>query len=250
MAYVCDGCYSRFGKLLDDVSDLLARLVSLDDPTKATPTDQEHFRGSGMVVAQEPVKDDRMDARIAIEANLREWAAWADGINIAEAAKLPTTLQSAAVREHLDEIVNDKILVTQFSAAILDVHRPSADGVREAWSVWDAVLKWKVERVPGPREFWTDEPNVEETDETYPVIEWQGNAIISKAEAEKIAGTPRTLRRWVKDGRIAKVGTYMGPDESGRLRPTTTYRALEVRELRREMDERAARTRFKAEGKR
>lgn len=229
MAYVCDGCYSRFGKMLDDVADLLARLVSLDDPTKATPTDQEHLPGSGMAVAPPPVNDDRMDARIAIEANLRDWAAWADGVDIAEAAKLGTSLQASAVREHLDEIVNDRILVMQLSAAILDIHKPNEAGEREAWSVWDAVVKWKVERVPGPREFWSDEPNVEETDEKpTPVAEWGENRIISKPQAEKIAGTARTLQRWVKDGLLERVGRYVTPDESGRLRATAFYREQDV----------------------
>lgn len=179
---ICDRCFGRMRRLLDDAPDLVARLWSLVDPTKATPLDQVRVR----VSSSEPVDAvaaNPLDARIAVQQVLADWLAW---------------------RGDLAALSNDKAAVEWFGPRVLDRHKP-VNGIREAWSVQDAVDQWGVERVPAKGEKpW--EPDEEREEIVTPVREWGEDSIVGREEAEGLAGSPSTLRRWVKNGDVQVVG--------------------------------------------
>lgn len=123
----------------------------------------------------------------------------------------------------LATVSNDLRTMTYLGEILLDRHKP-VDGVREAWSVQDAVDRWGVERVDrGP--VWEDDESLEE--DAAPVAEW-GNPIVGGDDAEAIAGSAATLRRWVRQGLVAPL-----PGEisiAGRV--TRLYRRAELIETR------------------
>ena len=174
---ICDRCFGRMRGLLADVHDLLARLQSLADPMKATPTDKVPG-GSRSAEPPAPVGADLLDAINAVRA--ASW--WAD--------------------EDLTAISNRADILDWLLPLVLDRH-PEHDGVREAWSVQDAVDKWGVERRTDG-EMWDADPEVIELDAT-PVIEWD-RPLIGRDEAAKLAGSSRTLQRWSQKGLIAPAG--------------------------------------------
>ncbi len=178
---ICDKCFGRMRGLLDDAPDLLARLQSLADPRKATPTDQPHF-GSTSVEPIAPVGADILDAIAVVEQVVV-------GINPAD----------------LPAISNDLDLVTWAAELVLERHR-DVGGERAAWSVQDAVDRWGVERRdrnPHPWEDVVDDEELSAAD----VREW-GDPIMSAHDiARRIGRTERTLRNWEKRELIRRVAT-------------------------------------------
>jgi hypothetical protein len=127
----------------------------------------------------------------------------------------------------LTTVTNDLDTVTYLSALLLDRH-PESDGLRHAWSVQDAVDRWGVERRDRNPQPWVDDDTVEIIT---PVHE-HGDPIIGRPEAEGIAGSPSTLRRWVKQGHVGVVGTiYIAGVR------TTLYRRVELVDTRTRMRE-------------
>jgi hypothetical protein len=65
------------------------------------------------------------------------------------------------------------------------------------------VDRWGVERVDRNPQPWEDDDERLEIIE--PVSEWL-NPIVGRDDAEGIAGSASTLRRWIKDGDVTPVG--------------------------------------------
>ena len=128
-----------------------------------------------------PVGVDLLDALSAVEAVLRAWPAW---------------------ENDLAKVSNRRDAVEWFSAHVLDRHAPTG-GIRSAWSVQDAVDRWGVERRDPSSDY---DPGDDEPEDARPIAEW-GAPIIGRTEAERIAGSESTLRRWVKAGEVLPVGT-------------------------------------------
>lgn len=177
---ICDGCFGRARRLLGDLPDMLGRLRSLADPSKATPTDQPRSR-SVAVEAPAPVADDLLDAIHAMRVVLRTWDEWG---------------------RDLTPMQNQRRTVDWLGAAVLDRHEP-VDGIRPWWSVQDATDRWGVERRDRAPRVVDGEDDGELS--VTPVAEW-GNPIVGRADAEKLAGSASTLRRWVKAGEVEPQG--------------------------------------------
>lgn len=202
---VCDRCFGRARHLLDDLPDLIARLRSVIDPSKATPTDKEPGGGQ----SSEPVAavgSDPLDALIACETALGWWWRWGEDL----------------------QLMSNRTDALWLFDLLLD-RNPEVDGIRDAWSVQDAVDRFGVERRPGKHEReWSPDPNSEEI-ASFPVREW-GDALLNRDEAGELAGSARTLRRWVQKDLIAPVA-----DISIAGVRTALFRASEIVRLKEEM---------------
>jgi len=195
---VCDRCFGRARKLLDDLPDLIARLRSVIDPSKATPTDKAPSgrRSSEPVAA---VGSDPLDALIACETVLGWWWRWGEDL----------------------QLMSNRLDALWLFDMLLERH-PESDGIRDAWSVQDAVDRWGVERRPGKHErpWEDDEPSALLV--ALPVPEW-GDELLNRADASRLAGSPRTLRRWVQEELITPAVEIWVAG-----RKTTLFRASEI----------------------
>jgi len=212
---ICDRCFGRMRSILADAPDLLGRLRSIGDPTKATAYDDVKVGRAPFAAAPSaPIGDDLLDAIRVVEVAV-SWAF--------------TDLTAAS---------NNASTITYLGELLLDRHAPLPDGTRTGWSVQDAVDRWGVERKPKPGEVFEDDD--ERLELTEPVPEWQ-DPLIGREIAEQIAGSARTLRRWVKAEHLAPVGrTWI----AGVL--TVLYRTSDVVDVRECMAGRQGAVRFKS----
>lgn len=220
-ALICDGCFYRLRTLVRDVDDLLGRLRSLADPMKATPTDKAPGGRASATEPPAPIDADLLDALADVSATDRAWWSFA----------FPRTLEEA-----LDDIVNDRDDVQQLIVGWMD-RNALVDGVRGFWSVQDAVDKWGVERRTKGEPAWSDAEDSEKVLGGIP--EW-GDQLLNRAESEKVAGTPRTLQRWLKDDRISPTATiYIAGVK------TVLFRRSDLLKVKEQMRERVGRPRTK-----
>lgn len=195
---ICDRCFGRMRGLLDDAPDLLARLRSLADPRKATPTDQPHY-GSTSVEPVAPVGADILDALATVEYVVE----YID----------PDTLT---------HVSNDRERILLLSELVIERH-PVVDGERAAWSVQDAVDRWGVERRDRSKTVW--EPDVDGEIATFNVHE-HGDPLVSLQDAAALVGETRfKVARWERKGLLARAATIPGPRGSRKA----MYRLSEVR---------------------
>jgi len=198
--------------LLGDSTDLLARLESLADPRKATPTD--HLRlGGTQVEAPAPVGADLLDALISVRAVVRTWEAWG---------------------RDLAAISNDLEAVSWMGEFVLTRHA-QVDGVRPEWSLQDAVDQWGVERRdPAAVPFQVVEDDTgDRTVVTHP--EWR-DPLLAREQVVVAAGvSDSTLRRWEKKELVSRVATTRGP----RGTRTAWFRLSEVLAVRAEQEQMA-----------
>lgn len=177
---ICDRCFGRMRALLDDATDLLGRLRAIADPMKATVLDQVRVRASSVEPAA-PVDADLLDAIAAVEVVISVWDSWGRDL--------------AAMSNQADTI-------GWLGERVLDRHTP-VDGIRPDWSLRDAVDQWGVERRDRDQTPYEDDDREEIVTGA---AEW-GDELLGRADAETLAGSARTLRRWVKSGDIAPAGT-------------------------------------------
>lgn len=195
---ICDQCFGRLRGLLNDAPDLLARLHSLADPAKATPTDQPQLRTRAVEPAA-PVPADVLDA-------------------IAGVAEVVATVNPA----DLPTLSNDLDLITWLSAMVLDRH-PDTDGIRAFWSVQDAVDRFGVERRDRNPMVW--EPDTDGEIATFNVHEF-GDPLVSQRDAAALTGVRvQKIIRWEKRGLLNRAVTIPGPRGSRKA----MYRLSEVR---------------------
>lgn len=188
-ALICDTCFYRLRTLVRDADDLMGRLRSLADPMKATPTDKAPGGRSSQVEPPAPVDADLLDALNDVGHTLHDWDRHTE----------------AQLEACLPDLVNDAEHVRVLGVGFLDRH-PLVDGVRHFWSVQDAVDKWGVERRTKGEIRWEPEPDSAEVAFARP--EWQ-NPLVTKLQAAQIAGSERTLRRWIEKDLIAHEGTVV-----------------------------------------
>lgn len=193
---ICDRCFGRMRGLLQDVPDLLARLRSIADPAKATPTDQAPS-GRTSTEPPAPVGADILDAIAIVQVA----ALWSE--------------------EHLRAVANHRLEILALGELLLERH-PEVDGLREHWSVQDAVDRWGVERRDRNTVPWADdEPAEELTAEA--VREW-GDPVMTRGDiAKRIGRSERTLQIWEKRELITRVHT-----SRERQKRTAWFRLSEV----------------------
>ncbi|MDR7113900.1 hypothetical protein J2X03_003802 [Microbacterium trichothecenolyticum] len=187
---ICDKCFGRMKGLLHDAPDLLGRLRAIADPAKSGWNwDQVVISSGASTTAPPPIGDDLADAIIAIEQALTGWLAW---------------------NGDLEWISNNLDAVTWMSARVLEVHRPDEHGVREGWSVLDAVKRWGIERREnGALVYPVDEEDRAEIVE--PVTEWFDRLITVKEAAERHKVSQQAVRKWVADGHLVAQTKTRGP---------------------------------------
>lgn len=242
-ALVCDRCFRRLRGLLLNAADLVGRLRSLADPSKAKILDRVRVTSSAEV-APAPVSPDLLDAVRDVQGTLRSWAVFLGG----GARRVRSEPSSAYEDAHdaavtilgeLDRIVNDRDQVVRLAEGVLNLH-PLVDGERPFWSVADAMGRFGAERrTKDPV------PEVEESERLVivePVSEW-GDPLLNREDAETLAGSARTLRRWVKDGDIAPAGEIRVAGVRTRL-----FRTSELLAVRERMEGRQRAGRFTGEG--
>lgn len=213
---ICDPCFGRIRALLSDTPDLLARLRSIGDPSKATPTDQVRVRGTQTELPA-PIGADLLDAIRTVQ-NVAGW--W------------------VGCGQDLRPASNDRYTVEWLSEYVLDRHAP-VDGLRPAWSVQDAVDRWGVERRDRNPSVFEDE--VERDVIVTPVPEWP-RPLMTRDEAVDFAGSARTLQRWVRDELVVPVR----PEMAGVV--LVFYRPDELENARETAKARKAAGMFKGEG--
>lgn len=183
-ALICNRCYGRLRGLIGDTPDLIGRLRSLADPTKATPTDKAPG-GGGSSEPLAPVDADLLDA---LNDVVTTWGAW-------QAFCYPDTLEQA-----IDGLVNDHHHVEDLATGFMDRNELDADGIRSFWSVADARAKWGAERRTKGPSWAADDANVIEL-ESSAVAEQ--DPLLTRIQANEFVGSERTLRRWQQQELIA-----------------------------------------------
>lgn len=171
---ICDTCFGRMRALLEDVPDLLARLRALADPAKATPTDQAPS-GRRSTEPPAPVGSDLLDAIAMVEvANM-----WDE--------------------RHLRMASNDRLQILDLGELLLTRH-PEVDGLREHWSVQDAVDRWGVERRDPHALPWVEDSGDGEI-ASFGMPEWGEDRPVSQQDAVALVGVSRfTIARWARKG--------------------------------------------------
>jgi hypothetical protein len=193
---------------LDDLPDLIGRLRALADPGKSS---WNWDRGpvvasSGSTEAPAPISDNLADAIIACESVWSWWMSWGEDL----------------------PLMSNRTDAMWLFDLILDEHKPDEKGIREGWSVLDAMRQWGPERRPGKHEKpWEDDDDAELA--TFPIPEWGG--LVTREDAAKIAGSRPTLYRWVADNKLRPAMDYRNGDGT----KTTLFRASDVERVREEM---------------
>lgn len=190
---ICDRCFGRLRALVRDSGDLMGRLWSLADPMKATPTDKAPGGRSASVEPPAPVDADLLDAINAISRRLWDWETFVH----------PLTLEAA-----LPDLVNVVEHVEALGRGFLDRH-PLVDGIREVWSVQDAVDKWGVERRTDAFVYPADD-DTEEV-ELQPVLEWYDRLLTIQQAAKRAKVSQRQVQRWVEKEILPIVARHRGP---------------------------------------
>lgn len=231
MSLLCESCQGRLFRFLTEVPDLLGYMRTLADPTRVAVLGR--VRGVGDE-SPAPTPSDLLDALQAVTGTLRGWAVWADGAWPALSSMEPAVVFADSQRKvnailgRFGEIVNDLDLVTRLTVAVLDRNDP-VDGVRGFWSVGDARAVFGLE---SRRNQTTPDPDDDTVIEVNPNREW-GNPILSPEEAETVAGSARTFRRWRQKELIHPEGQVV---IAGRL--VQWFRYSDVVELKGRMRER------------
>lgn len=187
---ICDTCFRRMKGLLRDLPDLLGRMRSLSDPTRAVVFDRVRVSTS-VTTASAPLDDDLADAIRVVESVLEVWLAY---------------------DRDLEWIANHEHAATWMGTYLLDEH-PAEHGVREGWSVLDAMRQWGVER----REkgsYVNPIADVEPDRDIVAggVVEWYDPILDSKDAASRAEISQRQLRNWVSDGILTPAAKLRSPD--------------------------------------
>lgn len=237
---ICDRCFGRTRRMITDAPDLLGRIRSLGDPTKARAYDQVGTGAARNVEAPAPIPADLIDAGDAIAGTLRAWASmlehrgW-DSRGLPAGADAADAYEEAhgnasVILDELPKLANDQDMIIALTAAALDLH-PAVDGIRERWSIADAMYRWNVER---PTEAFVEVQEEAEEIRVGGVSEW-GNPLLTRREAAGLVGVSEpTLRRWVRDGDLTPAATLrVGSSKHTWFRSNAVREAASVVEARR-----------------
>jgi hypothetical protein len=201
------------------------------------------------VEAVAPVDADLLDASRVVQMGLWRWSpqrGWprsdaAEAFDDAEAA-------AAGILAHLDQWLADEDDAMSLHALLLEKHEPDEDGVRSGWSVVDALAVWGAERRERPAEEAVTpsralRPERVFDESTATPIGELGDPLLGGADAARIAGSFRTLRRWVSRGEIvAERSPYIAGVK------TALFRRSVLLEVKERMRANAEAGRFSAAG--
>lgn len=221
---ICARCFGRMKAILRDAPDLLGRVRSLSDPTKAMQIATVKV-SSRPVEAVAPVGPDLLDAADTILANLRDWAhsiaggglPWHSrysGMTAVSAYRLADAY-CRAISKRLDQLTADPARSVRLAEALTVIH-PEVEGERAAWSVADALARWGAER--RDRHVHPDvDVAPDRAEVATPVREWYDPVLTIKDAAERVSKhldepvAPRALRKWIESGHLPVAMRVRGP---------------------------------------
>jgi hypothetical protein len=175
--------------MLRDLPDLVGRMRSLSDPTRAAVFDRVRVATS-VTKASAPLDDDLADAIRVVESVLDVWLAY---------------------DRDLDWIANHEHAVTWMAANVLEEHPPK-HGVRDGWSVLDAMRQWGVERRDKSSAYASPITEPDREIVAVPVREWYDPILEFKDAAARADVSQRQMRTWVSDGVLVPVAQLRRPD--------------------------------------
>lgn len=215
---ICSRCFGRIRGLLRDAPDLVGRLRSLSDPTKAMLIEPVKVF-TRAVEAIAPVGPDLLDAADEILSNLRDWAHSVAAVDVPWHARFSGMGSVAAYRlaaeysdaiiTHLATITLDPVRTIRLAEAVTVPH-PEVEGERDSWSIADAMDRWGAER--RDRHVHPDvdaEPDRE--DSSQPVREWYDPILTIKDAAARHKVTSRAVQRWISSGDLVVAARMRGP---------------------------------------
>lgn len=159
-ALVCDRCFTRSMRMLEDVADLVGSLRSKADPMRSTWNLDRQSVSSSRVELPAPVSADLIDASNDLGQGLRAWALVVqfgpDSPWRAEHLEAGITAEDAwddadgcarVILDAFPRVVNDSHLAGPLTGFLLD---PPGD----QWTVAGALAKWPLD----DRERWATRP--------------------------------------------------------------------------------------------
>lgn len=155
-ALICERCYRRLRRHLEDAADLVGHLRSMADPMKAAVYDKVMVSAS-KPEAPAPVAADLVDAADHIVRTLRAWALFvqfgeghpwrAQGLEAgidAESAFEDANGCAEVILEELDRLANDSHQIPALCEGVLDMH-----GREPAyWTIADALARYPLNDRP------------------------------------------------------------------------------------------------------
>ena len=162
--WICERCYRRATRALDDVADLVGAIRSKADPMKSGWNFDRLAVSSSRVDLPAPVAADHIDASNDLVRGLRAWALLVQfgkghpwraepleaGIS-AEDAYEDANGCAEVIADAFDRLANDPGLIGHLVAFLCDPVIPDAPG---QWTVQAAAQKWPLE----DRERWASTP--------------------------------------------------------------------------------------------
>ncbi|MFC7942684.1 hypothetical protein ACFUPZ_05425 [Microbacterium oxydans] len=150
---ICERCYRRLRRHLEDAADIVGHLRSIADPTKAAAYDRVRVQSSSIEIPA-PVAADLIDASNDITTTLNMWANHAAGEDrpgaglsagaMADAAHDVVQLAVDVILDELDRLANDSHQVDALCDGVMLVHRDAPD----VWTVADAAVRWPLDDSP------------------------------------------------------------------------------------------------------
>ncbi|KTR76250.1 hypothetical protein NS234_12135 [Microbacterium oxydans] len=150
---ICEHCYRRLRRHLEDAADIVGHLRSIADPTKAAAYDRVRVQSSSIEIPA-PVAADLIDASNDITTTLNMWANHAAGEDrpgaglpagaMADAAHDVVQLAVDVILDELDSLANDSHQVDALCDGVMVVHGDAPD----VWTVADAAVRWPLDDSP------------------------------------------------------------------------------------------------------
>lgn len=150
---ICERCYRRLRRHLEDAADIVGHLRSIADPTKAAAYDRVRVQSSSIDIPA-PVAADLIDASNDITTTLNMWANHAAGEDrpgaglpagaMADAAHDVVQLAVDVILDELDRLANDSHQVDALCDGVMLVHWDAPD----VWTVADAAVRWPLDDSP------------------------------------------------------------------------------------------------------
>lgn len=150
---LCERCYRRLRRHLEDAADIVGHLRSIADPTKAAAYDRVRVQSSQIEIPA-PVAADLIDASNDITTTVNMWANHVAGEDrpgaglpagiMADAAHDLVQLAVDVILEDLDVLANDSHQIGALCDGIVIVNGAAP----EVWTVADAAVRWPLEDSP------------------------------------------------------------------------------------------------------